>query len=157
MRLLILGGVGLAFVCATMNGCNIEIDSSDPRSGPVRAGADIRCAPLAPTNDTLDGCAASCCDEPGCVSFSWNAPWVLPPPAYMGCEVGHNCCCLKHAAPPLEPNKWPMNITTGVVRRPFRCTTNLDCSLNGICNHSACACDRGLCSVLERVKKLLDV
>ena len=138
-------GVGLASVCATttVSSCNVSIDSVDPRAGPVRAGADIRCAPLAPTNDTLDGCARACCDEPGCASFSWNAPWVLPPPAYMGCESGRNCCCLKSAAPPLEPNKWPMNITTGVVQRPFRCTTDLDCSLNGICNHSTCACDGG--------------
>ena len=104
--------VWLAGAAATDAPCNVTFDSRDPRAGPVRAGDDLHCTPLADANDTLGGCAAVCCDEPLCQSFSWNAPWTLPPPAYMGCVAGRNCCCLKGALPPLEPNKWNMNITT---------------------------------------------
>ena len=34
---------------------------------------------------------------------------------------GKDCCCLKNGVPPLEPNHWPMNITTG--RASYRTIT----------------------------------
>eukprot|EP00911_Craspedida_sp_UC1_P002430 UC1_evm4s1810 len=122
---------------ATDPSCSSTIDSKDPVRGPVRAGDDIRCIDMPPghKNDTLEVCIAACCAEPGgaCKSFSFNAPWTLNV-SYMGCVTGQNCCCLKSGVPPLEPNKWAMNITSGVVvpPPPPLCTPDgACCSLNG--------------------------
>jgi hypothetical protein len=86
--------------------CHTTIDSADPVKGPVRAGDDYSCAPVAtPTKNTVDGCAALCCGDSRCKSFSFNAPWALNV-SYMECVNGVNCCCLKSAVAPLEPNSW---------------------------------------------------
>lgn len=121
--------------------CTHTIDSHDPVKGPVRAGDDFHCGLL--NDDTLDGCIAHCCETAGCVSYSWNAPWTIGP--YMECVAGRNCCCLKDRVPPLEPNKWPMNITTGAASQPqpppFSCNDAMDCNLNGECESGKCRCD----------------
>ena len=121
--------------------CTTKIDTTA-----VRAGDDYQCTPL-PSPNTLATCRAACCASSRCVSFSFNEPWSLNV-SYMGCVSGENCCCLKSSVPPLEPNKWPMKITTGVASRPpvpFSCTSNLDCMLNGECETktSTCTCDTG--------------
>lgn len=63
----------------------------------------------------------------------------------MGCVHGKNCCCLKSGTPPpLEPNSWPMNITSGTVSLPppGPCTSDgLCCSLNGDLVNGSCRCD----------------
>ena len=86
--------------------CQMHIDSNDPVKGPVRAGDDYACAPVTPPGtNTVQGCAALCCGDDRCQSFSFNAPWTLNV-SYMGCVHGQGCCCLKSAVPPLEPNSW---------------------------------------------------
>ena len=129
-------------LCLATHSCDFIIDSHDPVHGPVRAGDDLSCTPLG--NSTLVGCATACCETDGCLSFSFNEPWSASTGPYMGCVAGQNCCCLKGAVPALEPNKWAMNITSGVISAPpFRCSKDLDCNLNGECDAAtgACACD----------------
>ena len=117
--------------------CNHTIDSNDTLHGLVRAGDDLKCISGVAT---LDGCVSACCGEPQCQSFSYNDPWTLDSP-YMGCTKGMPCCCLKDSVPPLEPNKWAMNISTGVVPpRPFQCKSDLDCNLNGDCDTATGQC-----------------
>ncbi len=123
----------------------------------VRAGDDYSC--LQQDSGGLAGCVAACCADEQCLSFSWNAPWGLPDPYMGGCVYGKDCCCLKNAVPPLEPSKWPFNITTGVKAPPAppRCNSVADCSLNGVCDVGTgnCLCDAGwkgpLCAVLDLV------
>lgn len=135
--MLMLGALKLV---GALGACNFTVDSHDPVKGPVRAGDDTKCSPIA--DDTVGGCAAACCAQGGCLSFSFNFGWNLGP--YMDCVAGKNCCCLKDGVPPLEPNRFPLNITSGTVSPPpFRCTSDLDCNLNGECDAGtgACACD----------------
>jgi hypothetical protein len=67
---------------------------------------DYLCEPVpAPGDNTASGCAAMCCADAQCKSFSFNAPWALNV-SYMGCVHGKGCCCLKSSVPPLEPNSW---------------------------------------------------
>lgn len=116
--------------------CNYSIDNpTDARHGHVRAGADFACLEMS-ANATVDSCAAACCSAAGhrCKAFSYNAPWTLPKPYMAGCTLGRNCCCLKDAAPPPEPNKWQMNITSGLVTPPpppLCIAPGVCCSLNG--------------------------
>ena len=95
--------VALLELCTAADSCNFTADSTDPLKGPIRAGNDLKCSPIA--DDSLAGCVAACCDTDNCESISWNAPWTLGDHVYMDCEQGKNCCCLKSAVPPLEPNK----------------------------------------------------
>jgi hypothetical protein len=85
--------------------CNHTIDV-----GAVRAGMDYKCSS---DNETLGGCVAACCASDECHSFSFNDPWNMT--GWNGCVQGLTCCCLKSGVPPLEPNTWPMKITTGVM------------------------------------------
>jgi hypothetical protein len=130
-----------ALLVGSLGVCNYTVDSHDPVKGPVRAGDDTKCSPIA--DDTVGGCATACCAQGGgCLSFSFNVGWNLGP--YMDCVAGKNCCCLKNGVPPLEPNRFPLNITSGTVSpAPFRCTSDLDCNLNGECDAGTgtCACD----------------
>ena len=127
--------------------CAHTIDNpGKPRTGMVRAGDDFQCLVM-PESASVESCAAACCSAAGsrCKSFSWNAPWALPA-GYMGCEMGQNCCCLKSSAPPLEANKWTMNITTGLVTPPpppLCITEGVCCSLNGVVVGDRCQCDPG--------------
>jgi hypothetical protein len=102
----------------------------------------MKCSPIG--HDYIEGCISACCTTPGCVAFSWNSPWTLND-TYMDCVKGKDCCCLKNAQPLLEPNKWPMNITSGTVTPPppppIQCRTALDCNLNGACVAGHCKCD----------------
>ena len=133
--------------------CNVTVDSTDRRHGPVRAGDDFACL-AGSSAATLDACVSACCASSRCKSFSYNAPWALPQPYMTSCVSGKNCCCLKDAVPPLEANKWAMNITTGKCVKPLApaplCVqeaggARVCCSLNGALssNGSACACDAG--------------
>ena len=128
-----------ATAAASPTTCATTIDATA-----IRAGDDFQCTPLGAPN-TLDTCRAACCASSTCASFSFNEPWSLNA-TYMGCVHGQNCCCLKSSVPPLEPNKFKMNITSGVAtRRPpkFTCKDIVDCNNGGACDvHSGvCACD----------------
>jgi hypothetical protein len=94
--------------------CHFTIDSPDPLHGMVRAGGDFKAVTMDPKTATLTRCADLCCQADGCVAFSYNAPWTLTP-GWMGCVVGKPCCSLKSTVTALVPNKWQMNITTGVI------------------------------------------
>lgn len=131
-------------------GCTHAVDNpGKPRTGLVRAGADFKCISI-PNSAGVNQCIAACCNAATatgtrCESFSWNAPWTLPQP-YMGCEMGQNCCCLKSSVPPLEANKWTMNITTGTVAPPpppLCVAEGVCCSLNGHVVGNQCVCESG--------------
>eukprot|EP00040_Diaphanoeca_grandis_P039909 m.260567 g.260567 ORF g.260567 m.260567 type:complete len:488 (-) comp40130_c0_seq1:87-1550(-) len=120
--------------------CSSKIDSADPIHGPIRAGNDISCKSQ-PDSD-INTCIQACCGNAKCEAFTFNSPWTLGNGAYMDCIQGLACCCQKSAVPPLEPNKWAMNVTSGVITRSIACVDDESCSLNGVCQpNGTCQCD----------------
>ena len=89
---------------AVSSSCTYTVDSNDPVHGPVRAGDDISCDAMQDGNSSVAVCAARCCGNAECESFSFNVQWNLGP--YLDCIEGKDCCCLKNSVTPLEPNKW---------------------------------------------------
>lgn len=145
MLVVLFGSAGATSAPPT---CKHSIDDpSTPRAGQVRAGADFQCLPM-PDGASVESCVAACCVATGsrCKSFSFNQPWTLPQPYLQGCTTGRNCCCLKGSVPPLEANKWEMNITTGVVApppAPLCAAPGVCCSLNGKIVNEKCLCVSG--------------
>ena len=125
---------------AVHGACNYTVDSQDPVHGMVRAGNDMTCVAMPRNASRLADCAGLCCATDGCTAYSYNHPWNVGP--YLQCDDDTEfCCCLKDGVPMTEPNKWPMNITSGLVPpRPFRCNASdpLTCNLNGDCAAGAC-------------------
>ena len=83
----------------------------------MRDGFDFLSFPLSTNN--LSACVALCCSFANCTAFSFNSP--QPVPTCVGgrcCQVGGTCCMLKDGHPPLIPNPYGKNVSTGTLSAP---------------------------------------